>query len=1338
MTVQAQEEPPAPDDGLQTEELRTDAAAAAPPPPGDLLPDGEREDAYARAGQWAELVELLLSRAEGAEPEDAALLLRRAAQVLETRFGDPERAFVTLLVAFRHDTRNGTLLADLERLGERLGRLEELLGEAEAAMLEQGEPSAVADLWARVARWNRRLGRWDEAVTAAESALGVDPRHEGALTELEEGHRQLGQWTAVARLLGRRVRLLSQAGGRANRGELLDLQLELAALFEERLGDDDQALAACERALNLDRENEAALARLERLAERKGRRLLLVDVLGRRLAKAPTPALRRGFALRLAAEWERLGRGAEARAVLERLVAADPGSASDPDLLAALARLCAASGDTEAHVDVLFRQLAAASDPAARAALSATLGRLLLVALGREEEGEQLLVEAVALDPAQEEAAHLLADRWRQNQDWARLGDLLMRQGRSASLPSERIALLREAAAVYRDGLGDGATAREIWGWIVDIEPHNRDAVEALAAEAEGRRDWARVRAVLQPLVDRPGAAAPEARAAWHDALARAAAALGDPAQTLAHRREAARLVPQHHGYVAALAAQLYEQQRLAEAAPLYERLWGKPDSRWSDAERAEIAFRLGRTRLARRDARGAVAAFERALGLAPGHQGALAALAETSAGGGDLPSAARWKETQLRATPDPDGKIALAREIAHLYQHRLGAPAEAVRVLRETLATVPEARPLQHELLEIFIATKAWRDAVEVLLALADGETGPARAKYLVSGANVLAHHLEALDDAIDLYNRALDAHPEDLKTFERIDRLLTRERRFQDQERNYRMMLWRLRGRNDERSRNAQVLLWRGLGEIYRSRLGNLAAATAAFEVVARLDGDPTAHQILGELYELGGAPTYARAVDERRKLLLAANDLPGLAAQLRAVRRLALNMADTERAWRATDALVALDVADAEERGYHAMHTAELQLPEAQLPPTGWPLLLHRDEDPHLCQIFSSVGRALIAVRSRDPEGWGLKEQSQAERDGVERSVLGRLLVHMAGVLQVPRPHLQFRPDLPGTVDMAGVRARSFVAPTLVAGSDMLRVRSKRELVCVLSKKVALMRPEHYVLWPAVVPTIAELRVVLLALGRIFGRAKIPADLTRIVAKYERTLRRNLGPRDLERAAASLPALEAGAADVARWVRGAFFTSSRVGYLVAGDLQTSLRTATVESMGAVTLSPFEQLRDLVAWSLSDEHLALRRQLGLGPLRPALGYPEGPVVAARPPATRPSAPYVDATSFASELDPAPHGQARGGHPGHPPYDEALRGRGLSPAAPHRQPRFEEPALVDAGESPYADLEIEADADDDRTRPRAPAPLSFDDAFTNPRIRAPRPWTAARPDALN
>src|SRR5258708_29788631 len=104
-------------------------------------------------------------------------------------------------------------------------------------------------------------------------------------------------------------------------------------------------------------------------------------------------------------------------------------------------------------------------------------------------------------------------------------------------------------------------------------------------------------------------------------------------------------------------------------------------------------------------------------------------------------------------------------------------------------------------------------------------------------------------------------------LKTFERIDKLLTAIKDWKNQARCYRRQIKSM-GPATDANRGVLMALWQGLGEISRSRLGDYAAAAAAFEVCAGLDPtDVSRKAILAELHQLCSPATYPHAIHERR---------------------------------------------------------------------------------------------------------------------------------------------------------------------------------------------------------------------------------------------------------------------------------------------------------------------------------------------------------------------------------------------------------------------------------------------------------------------------------------
>jgi tetratricopeptide (TPR) repeat protein len=165
-------------------------------------------------------------------------------------------------------------------------------------------------------------------------------------------------------------------------------------------------------------------------------------------------------------------------------------------------------------------------------------------------------------------------------------------------------------------------------------------------------------------------------------------------------------------------------------------------------------------------------------------------------------------------------------------------APAEAAtRTLSGRGPEAPEAIEALHRRLDSLVDASRWTEAVDVLKALADGSDAVMSAKYLTTAAKIVHHKLSSDDEAIELFNRALDAHPDDLSAFERLYQLLAGRRAWRDVESNLLRMIARIKA--DDALEKAPTLeaLWRRLGDVYRVGLEDPVSAANAYQMCARL---------------------------------------------------------------------------------------------------------------------------------------------------------------------------------------------------------------------------------------------------------------------------------------------------------------------------------------------------------------------------------------------------------------------------------------------------------------------------------------------------------------------
>jgi tetratricopeptide (TPR) repeat protein len=203
----------------------------------------------------------------------------------------------------------------------------------------------------------------------------------------------------------------------------------------------------------------------------------------------------------------------------------------------------------------------------------------------------------------------------------------------------------------------------------------------------------------------------------------------------------------------------------------------------------------------------------------------------------------------------DPASRGA-AEGLRHLHPEMgEGTAATPPPVLDELALAGPRGRdtgPLDlHERLDGLVASERWDEAVDVLKALSAGEGGEMRAKYLATAGKILHRKLGRDEAAVDLLNRALDAHPNDLKTFERLYQILAGRRDWRGVEASLLRMIERFR--QTEAAPGTMEALWRRLADVYRVGIKDLAAAANAYQMCARLaPHDSRYPQILAQIAE------------------------------------------------------------------------------------------------------------------------------------------------------------------------------------------------------------------------------------------------------------------------------------------------------------------------------------------------------------------------------------------------------------------------------------------------------------------------------------------------------
>ncbi|HZO16549.1 MAG TPA: hypothetical protein VFB62_24910, partial [Polyangiaceae bacterium] len=259
-----------------------------------------------------------------------------------------------------------------------------------------------------------------------------------------------------------------------------------------------------------------------------------------------------------------------------------------------------------------------------------------------------------------------------------------------------------------------------------------------------------------------------------------------------------------------------------------------------------------------------------------------------------------------------------------------------------------------------------------------------------------------------------------------------------------------------------------------------------------------------------------------------------------------------------------------------------------------------LFHEDEDLYIGKIFEAV--ALAALKAKIDALKAKNEMpvlpEQFRQDPQTSTISFARAFWWAGeVLNIRPPLLYARSDVPG-----GLVAVPAEPPASIAGQGVLTGLGSLERAFVAGKHLSMYRGEHYI--KTLFPTVTELTVILFSAIRLV-EPKVPApkEYAQQVQVTAQSLVKYLQPiaREQLKVVVQRFIKEGARANIKRWAQAVETTAARAGLLLAGDLDVAKKVIAASPQIPGDLSPQERIKELMLFSVSDAHFALRRQIGV-----------------------------------------------------------------------------------------------------------------------------------------
>ncbi len=700
-------------------------------------------------------------------------LRTRLGRIAETRLSDDARAISAFRAALDDGGDAPELLLSLDRLYGRVGDDKGLAEILERRIGLDDDPDARADLYHRLGEL--QLSRFaDPAAGVASLRAAIESRqaHVGAREALErlldreslfvevseileQTYRALGDHARLAALLGRRIDRAPVAADRVK------MRLDLARVLEEDAKDLAAAQGAIEAAMMDDPTDADVLAEIERVAPIHGGWASAATALSNAVARRELPRDTARDLLVRAGDWQRnkVGDRAAAEELYEKALARDPESL---DIVRVLEDLRRSPGRDRALVDTLRLRAKLEADRDTKRALLREARSLADSPLADTALAEELLRQMLEDDDADLWALEELGRLRELAGDHADVVRLLLKRAELSQDPPEAARLRHDAAAAYRDKLGDKARAIKLYEELVEASAEDARAVSALAALYEEAAKWRELARLREREIE--VATSAEQRSELRVQLARTQSErLSADSEAMDTLRA---VLDEDAGHTAAvvLLSQLYEKAgKDDELAELLSRQIELAKERGDRDAELTFLVRLGEiydTRL--RDSARAIETYAGVLERDPSHVGALGALVRLHEARQNHDEAARALGKLLELAAG-DEAVALALRLAETHAKRKDEAGER-SALERALSLGESNTAVRDKLRALYERTGAW-DVLAALLTR-DAELTEViedKVRLLTRAAEIQRDKQKDAAKAAELLERATALAPDD-----------------------------------------------------------------------------------------------------------------------------------------------------------------------------------------------------------------------------------------------------------------------------------------------------------------------------------------------------------------------------------------------------------------------------------------------------------------------------------------------------------------------------------------------------------------------------------------------
>ena len=267
----------------------------------------------------------------------------------------------------------------------------------------------------------------------------------------------------------------------------LELRFQLGQLYQDRMGDVEQAVQMYNKVLAESPNHLAVFNRLEAIyLEQEAAQPMLDLLVTRAQAVESEEEQGRLYAAAAQVSLEQLDDPERAKALYLEVLNRDPQNAQ---ALIRLGPIYFAEGAWDEAIDIFIKTLAVSKDPQVRLQIFRSLGTIYQEHRPDPVKCVQSFQAALQVDSTNTECLRRLASVYQEAQDWNSAVNVMLRLAEVEQEPEAKVKTLLQLGEMYRGG-GDPKSAILANRKAMEIDPGNETAVMTLCELYESEEDW--------------------------------------------------------------------------------------------------------------------------------------------------------------------------------------------------------------------------------------------------------------------------------------------------------------------------------------------------------------------------------------------------------------------------------------------------------------------------------------------------------------------------------------------------------------------------------------------------------------------------------------------------------------------------------------------------------------------------------------------------------------------------------------------------------------------------------------------------------------------------------